>query len=82
MSGAGAGPGALCVLVSLPSSVAALALLAFTSPPISSAMQNIEKEQKCPAFTHTCLGCHKPLRDDCTYCSLRCKVRQQGLQRG
>lgn len=45
-------------------------------------MQNIEKEQKCPAFTHTCLGCHKPLRDDCTYCSLRCKVRQQGLQRG
>lgn len=34
----------------------------------------MEKEQKCPAFDHSCLGCHKPLRHDCTYCSLRCKV--------
>ncbi|PSC76161.1 PLATZ transcription factor family [Micractinium conductrix] len=36
--------------------------------------KNVEKEQKCPAFDHSCLGCHKPLRHDCTYCSLRCKV--------
>lgn len=36
--------------------------------------QNVEKEQKCPAFDHSCLGCHKPLRHDCTFCSLRCKV--------
>lgn len=36
--------------------------------------QNMEKEQKCPAFDHTCTACHKPLRHDCTYCSLRCKV--------
>ena len=66
---------------SLPSSVAALRFPVVTSHSIPSALQNIEKEQKCPAFTHTCLGCQKPLRDDCTYCSLRCKVRRQGLQR-
>ncbi|KAI3438419.1 hypothetical protein D9Q98_000850 [Chlorella vulgaris] len=39
--------------------------------------KNMEKEQKCPAFDHTCTGCHKPLRHDCTYCSLRCKVDVQ-----
>lgn len=37
-------------------------------------LQNVEKEQKCPAFDHACLGCQRPLRHDCTYCSLRCKV--------
>ena len=41
-------------------------------PPLP--LQNVEKEQKCPAFDHACMGCQKPLRADCTYCSLRCKV--------
>lgn len=44
------------------------------SHPSPCPSQNVEKEQKCPAFDHSCLGCHKPLRHDCTYCSLRCKV--------
>eukprot|EP00887_Chlorella_sp_A99_P004681 scaffold4.g4681.t1 len=35
----------------------------------------------CPAFDNSCGGCAKPLRNDCTYCSLRCKVDVQfGLQ--
>lgn len=33
--------------------------------------------QQCPVFDNTCRGCDKPLRSDCLYCSLKCKVDLQ-----